>query len=297
MIDGLLLLDKPEGLSSTQASQRVRRLLRAEKAGHVGSLDPLATGMLPVCLGEATKLASEVLEGAKVYRFRIALGRATSTGDREGEVIATAAVPVSTDERVRAVLTSFVGDTMQVPPMYSALKRDGRPLYAIAREGGTVERQPRAIRIDALELLGHGADWLDCEVTCGKGTYVRVLAEDIAVALGTCGHVLQLRRERVAPFPAESMLGLPALEALIAAGEAPVLLGPEVTVGHLPEIVLSAMATVAITQGREVRVATSAPVGATVRLGAPGGQFVGLGRISAPGIVAPKRLVAQKVSE
>lgn len=297
MIDGLLLLDKPEGCSSTQASQRVRRLLRADKAGHVGSLDPLASGMLPICLGEATKLAGEVLEGAKVYRFRIALGRATSTGDREGEIVETTTIPDLDPTRVRAAFDQFLGNTMQVPPMYSALKRGGRPLYAIAREGGTVEREPRPIRIDRLELRDMGADWLDCEVHCGKGTYVRVLAEDIARALGTCGHVSRLRRERVEPFPASAMITLEALEAQLAAGTVPALLGPEVTVGHLPEVVLGAMATVAMTQGRQVPATIGAPVGSTVRMSGPGGQFIGLGRIAAPGFVAPKRLVAQKVSE
>ena len=194
MIDGLLLLDKPEGLSSTQATQRVRRLLRVDKAGHVGSLDPLATGMLPICLGEATKLAGEVLEGAKVYRFRIALGRATTTGDREGEVSETAPVPPIDAARLKTVLATFLGDSLQVPPMYSALKRDGKPLYAIARAGGTVERQPRSIHISKLECFDAGDDWLDCEVICGKGTYVRVLAEDIAKALGSRGHVARLRQ-------------------------------------------------------------------------------------------------------
>lgn len=297
MIDGLLLLDKPEGLSSTQATQRVRRMLRVEKAGHVGSLDPLATGMLPICLGEATKLAGEVLEGAKVYRFRIALGHATTTGDREGEVSETAVVPAHDDARVRAVLARFLGDTMQVPPMYSALKRDGKPLYAIARAGGTVERAPRPIHISKLDLLDAGADWLDCEVTCGKGTYVRVLAEDIAKALGSCGHVALLRRVRVEPFPEGAMIELAALETLVMAGQQPALLGPEVTVGHLPAVVLDARGAVALAQGREVRVDSAAPLGSTVRVSAPGGVFMGLGRVAAPGIVAPKRLVAQRVSE
>ena len=297
MIDGLLLLDKPEGLSSTQATQRVRRLLRVDKAGHVGSLDPLATGMLPICLGEATKLAGEVLEGAKVYRFRIALGRATTTGDREGEVSETAPVPPIDAARLKTVLATFLGDSLQVPPMYSALKRDGKPLYAIARAGGTVERQPRSIHISKLECFDAGDDWLDCEVICGKGTYVRVLAEDIAKALGSRGHVARLRRTRVEPFPEGAMIELAALEARITAGEPLELLGPEVTVGHLAAVTLDARGAVALAQGRGVRVPCEAPVGSTVRVSAPGGVFMGLGRVAAPGIVAPKRLVAQKVSE
>ena len=297
MTDGLLLLDKPEGLSSTQATQRVRRLLRVDKAGHVGSLDPLATGMLPICLGEATKLAGEVLEGGKVYEFRIALGSATRTGDREGEVCETLAVPALDAAKVERALQPFVGETLQVPPMYSALKRDGRPLYSIAREGGTVERAPRPIHISRLELRDRGADWLDCEVACGKGTYVRVLAEDIARALGTCGHVARLRRTRVEPFPEDAMISLAALEALLASGAQPALLGPEITVGHLLEVLLSPGEARALVQGRELRLPVAAAPGTLLRLRMQEGGFLGLGRVAAPGVVAPKRLVAQKSSE
>jgi tRNA pseudouridine55 synthase len=269
---GLLLLDKPAGLSSNGATQRVRRLLREAKAGHVGSLDPLATGMLPICLGEATKLAGEVLDGAKTYSFRIALGRRTATGDTEGEVVETAPVPLLEPARLRQVLDGFLGESLQVPPMYSALKRDGRPLYELARAGVTVERAARPIHIERLELRGAGADWLDCEVRCGKGTYVRTLAEDVARALGSCGHVAWLRRESVEPFEAASMVALEDLERAVAESRPPPLLAPEVAVAHLPPIALSEEFVRRMRLGQAVRVAASLPPGAGPRQSArPGG--------------------------
>ncbi|MCP5328071.1 MAG: tRNA pseudouridine(55) synthase TruB [Sinobacteraceae bacterium] len=301
---GLLLLDKPLGLSSNGATQRVRRLLREPKAGHVGSLDPLATGMLPICLGEATKLAGEVLDGDKVYTFRIALGSRTATGDTEGEVIETAAVPPLQADGLRQVLAGFLGESLQVPPMYSALKSEGRPLYELARAGITVERAARRIRIERLELRALGPDWLDCELRCGKGTYVRSLAEDIARALGTCGHVAVLRREAVEPFDAEAMITLPALEAALARGEAPPLLAPDVAVEHLPAVELAADFARRVQMGQAVRVepaptpppmpqAAGQEAGEnewTVRLYAAGKEFMGLGWARADGRIRAKRL-------
>jgi len=317
---GLLLLDKPPGLSSNAATQRVRRLLREPKAGHVGSLDPLATGMLPVCLGEATKLAGEVLDGDKVYAFRIALGRRTATGDAEGEVVETAPLPPLEAGAIRRVLGGFLGQSLQVPPMYSALKRDGRPLYELARAGVTVERAARPIRIERLELRAFGPDWLDCEVRCGKGTYVRSLAEDIARALGSCGHVAALRREAVEPFDPAAMITLEALEARLARGEAPLLLAPDLAVGHLPAVTLEDAATRRIQMGQAVHIAPAptpaaapppapplpmsaetggrGPAGQTdasewtVRLYAPGRVFIGLGWARADGRIRAKRLFA-----
>src|SRR5215469_8925401 len=189
MPSGILLLDKPHGLSSNAALQRVRALYARVKAGHVGSLDPLATGMLPICLGEATKIAGDLLEGRKCYRFTIALGAATSTGDAEGEVTQTAAVPQLGAEAVEAVLAQWRGARQQVPPMYSAIKRGGQPLYRLARQGVSVPRSARTIEISELTLVHLDAAALELETVCSKGTYVRVLAEDIARALGTCGHV------------------------------------------------------------------------------------------------------------
>lgn len=297
MIDGVLLLDKPLGLSSTAAGSRLRRLLGASKAGHVGSLDPLATGMLPICLGEATKLAGEILEGDKVYRFRIALGEQRSTGDAEGEVIARAPVPPLEAARVAEVLRGFLGASMQVPPMYSAIKQGGVPLYRRARAGETVERPPRPIRIESLELLGIDGEVLDCRVVCGKGTYVRVLAEDIARALGTVGYVAALRRESVQPFPAERMVTLESIAAR-AMTDLP-LVSLDEAVAHLALVSLDERTARRLLQGQVVDStdALRAALGDTVRVHGPGGRFLGLGRVVAPGRVAAKRLVAQQVSE
>ena len=309
MIDGVLLLDKPLGLSSTTAGLRVRRLLGAAKAGHVGSLDPLATGMLPICLGEATKLAGEILDGDKVYRFRIRLGRRTSTGDVEGEVTETAPVPALDRTAVEVVLRGFIGEHMQVPPMYSAIKQGGQPLYKLARAGVTVERAPRRVRIEQLELLALEPEALELRVECGKGTYVRVLAEDIAAALGTVGHVELLRRESVQPFAAERMVTLEALQAALDAGQPLPLISPSDAVGHLPVVTLATDEARRLQQGQAVSAAgamrgvTGVSVGsspvpeATVRVHDPEGKFLGLGRLLSDGRLAPKRLVAQSPSE
>jgi tRNA pseudouridine55 synthase len=293
---GILLLDKPLGLSSSGATQRVRRLLRLDKAGHVGSLDPLATGMLPICLGEATKLAGEVLEGAKTYSFRIALGARTATGDTEGEVVESRPVPPLGRAAVLDVLARFLGESLQVPPMYSALKRDGRPLYELARAGVTVERAARPIRIDSLDLVAAGPDWLDCRVVCGKGTYVRTLAEDVAAALGTVGHVARLRREAVEPFDPDGMVTLAQLEADHGAGRPPTLIPPDRAVGHLAGVRLDAGAARRIGLGQTVvlpplELPPSTPLeDLTVRLYAPGPVFLGLGAVGPGGRVRPKRL-------
>ncbi len=294
-IDGVLLLDKPIGMSSTAAGQRVRRLLGIDKVGHVGSLDPLASGMLPLCLGEATKLAGEILEGDKVYRFCISLGAATSTGDREGEIIETQPVPVVDDARIEEILQKFVGESLQTPPMYSATKQDGQPLYRLARAGKTVERQPRPIRIERLELLGRPEpNTLDCRVTCGKGTYVRVLAEDIARALGTVGHVSLLRRERVAPFESAQMLDLAAVEERARAGLPLNLIGLSAAVAHLPLVPLDEAAARRIGQGQEVVMpGLAAQLDQLLRLEDGAGRFLGLGRVAGVGRIAAKRLVRQ----
>ena len=294
MIDGILLLDKPAGLSSTAAGLRVRHLLGADKAGHVGSLDPLATGMLPICLGEATKLAAEILEGDKVYRFGIGLGARTATGDAEGAVVETAGVPRLDSAMIERVLQGFCGTSLQVPPMYSAIKQGGVPLYKRARAGETVERAPRAVRIESLQRLEHTAQGIDCRVVCGKGTYVRVLAEDIARALGTVGHVTALRREQVQPFDPAALV---TLEAVAGGGPLPLL--PLVAgVPHLKRVILEPRAAQRLAQGQVVDAtdALQCALNATVCLESSAGVFLGLGRVVAPARVAPKRLVAHKVS-
>lgn len=294
-IDGVLLLDKPLGMSSTAAGQRVRRLLRIDKVGHVGSLDPLASGMLPLCLGEATKLAGEILEGDKVYRFTVSLGAATSTGDREGEIIETQPVPTLDAEQIERVLKTFVGESLQVPPMYSAIKQDGQPLYRLARAGKTVERQPRPIRIERLELVAQPEPHtLDCRVTCGKGTYVRVLAEDIARQLGTVGHVSLLRRERVAPFEPAQMVDLATVEECARQGVPLMLVGLSEAVAHLPLVRLDEAGARRIGQGQEVVVSGLAfPMDQVLRLEDASARFLGLGRVAGVGRIAAKRLVRQ----
>ena len=314
MIDGILLLDKPLGLSSTAAGLRVRRLLGAAKAGHVGSLDPLASGMLPICLGEATKVAGEILEGRKVYRFTVALGARTATGDTEGDVVERVAVSALTTAQVEAEMGRFLGESLQVPPMFSAIKQGGQPLYKLARAGKEVVREPRRIHIDRLELIGLETaaglpSALDCRVVCGKGTYVRVLAEDLARALGTVGHVSALRREQVEPFGMERLVTMAEVEASAEAGRAaglsaeatalrpPLpLLGAFEALPQLLAVELDAEDTRRLLHGQAVTVPGVSQPGQRVRLREAGGAFLGLGEVVAVGRVVPKRLVARPPS-
>lgn len=287
---GILLLDKPLGLSSHSATQRVKRLTGAVRAGHVGSLDPLATGMLPICLGEATKVAGEILEGAKLYRFTIALGAATATGDLEGEVVRTAAVPVLQADAVASVLQGFLGPGTQVPPMYSAIKIQGQALYKLARQGKDIERPARPIMVHALQMLALHETAVDCEVRCAKGLYVRVLAEDIARALGTEGHVSALRRVAVEPFPESGMYTLETLQALRDAGLRPTLIPSDEPIGHLPAAHLDAANETRMLHGQVVS-GLVLPEG-LLRLYGAGGRFLGLGVTAGDGQVRAKRLFA-----
>lgn len=275
-------------MSSNAALQRVRRLLGGCKAGHAGSLDPLATGMLPICLGEATKIAGEILSHRKRYRFTIALGTRTATGDREGAVVEQAPVPPGWEGGLEAALRGFLGRGSQIPPMYSALKRDGRPLYELARAGVTVERAPREIEIFTLEPVSQGAGQVELDVLCSKGTYVRTLAEDIARALGTCGHVAALRRTWVEPFEREPMQTLEAVT--LAAGQAAVtLLPPDRPLEHLPAASLEPWQADRIGHGQAVVLVRSPPPG-RVRLYGAGRRFLGLGESDGRGEVRPRRL-------
>ncbi len=252
-VDGIVLLDKPAGMSSNQALQRVRRLYSARKAGHTGALDPLATGVLPLCFGQATKVAGLMLDADKTYHATLALGARTATGDREGEVVETLPVPALSAALVASVLERFLGPSQQVPPMYSALKRDGEPLYRIARRGIEVVREPRPIRIDSISLATLDGATLSFDVTCSKGTYVRTLGEDIAAALGTTGHLEALRRtdvggalSRLVSHPLESLERLAddlgALDAL--------LLPPDTILQDRPALTLTAAATAALLHGQ-----------------------------------------------
>jgi tRNA pseudouridine55 synthase len=289
---GILLLDKPIGMSSNAALQRVRRMLNASKAGHVGSLDPLATGMLPICLGEATKIAGEIVGGRKRYGFTIGLGARTTTGDREGVVIERGTVPALTSTDVEAVLRRFLGRQKQVPPMFSALKREGRPLYQLARAGLEVERAPREIQLDELLLCGLTPETVSLEVLCSKGTYVRSLAEDISRALGTCGHVTELRRIHVEPFDNEPMETLESVDAAVSAGRAPRIISADQALPHLPEVRLDAAAAVRLGHGQSI-VADPGIRAGKVRLYDATGQFLGLGESDGAGTVRPRRLFTQ----
>jgi tRNA pseudouridine55 synthase len=213
LVDGVLLIDKPVGLSSNDALTKVKRIINAKKAGHTGTLDPFATGLLPLCFGEATKFSQDLLEADKTYLAKVHLGVTTTTGDTEGETVETRPVAV-TNEQIEAALVKFRGPIMQVPPMYSALKRDGKALYEYARAGITLEREARAVTIHALEMLDYEAPFLTIRVTCSKGTYIRVLGEDIGAELGCGAHLNQLRRIGVGNLSIDGMVTLEALQAI-----------------------------------------------------------------------------------
>ena len=213
-VNGVFLLNKPLGISSNAALQCVRGLYRANKGGHTGALDPLASGLLPICLGEATKFSHYLLNSTKRYQTTIYLGHSTTTGDTEGEVLLEKAVPVLSEEKIQQVLADFTGDLQQVPPMYSALKKDGRPLYELARQGIEIEREARPMTIDAIELLSFSENSLTLDITCSKGTYIRVLGADIAQALGTYGHLTYLHRIRTGHFDLIPSYTIEYLESL-----------------------------------------------------------------------------------
>jgi tRNA pseudouridine55 synthase len=294
-VDGIVLLDKPAGMSSNHALQRVRRLLSAAKGGHAGTLDPMATGMLPLCLGQATKACGALLGSTKSYRARLALGASTDTGDADGAVTAESDVPVLTREGVASVLAGFTGAIEQVPPMYSALKRDGRPLYELARRGEQVPRAARRVRISSLELQSASARELSLEVVCSKGTYIRVLGEDIARALGTCGHLVELRRLWVEPFEMDGMVTLATVEdwaAKSASGEAavPWLLPVDRAFAGLPRIDLDALESLQLRQGRVLSVSGRMSCPGTARAYGPDGRFLGLVELEADGRLRVERL-------
>jgi tRNA pseudouridine55 synthase len=292
-ICGILLLDKPVGLSSNAALQRVRHMVGADKAGHVGSLDPLATGMLPICLGEATKVAGEILSGRKLYRFTVGLGTRTATGDMEGEVVESLPVPPFDRASVEVVLQAFMGRQRQIPPMYSAIKRGGQPLYKLARAGIEVEREPREIELFKLPLLSFDATSLDIEALCSKGTYIRTLAEDIARKLGSCGHVTALRRIHVEPFEDQPMETLQSIAEQLEAGRRLRILPADAPLAHLAAVRLNTDATARLLHGQPVPV-PAATAGANpenkVRLYDESGTFLGLGETDAHGMVRPRRL-------
>ena len=293
-VDGILLLDKPAGLTSNAALQKVKRLYRARKAGHTGSLDPLASGLLPVCLGEATKVSGFLLDADKHYWVSCRLGVRTATGDAEGEVLKTRPVDAVTEQRLREVMQDYSGDIDQVPPMYSAVKHQGRRLYALARQGVEVERAPRRITIHAMDLLNFRLPLVEIDVHCSKGTYIRTLVDDIGEVLGCGAHVADLRRFGVGPYGAAGMVALETLEEHLAAGGEKalddLLLPMESGLSQWPDVCLTGDAAFYLRQGQPVLV-PHAPTAGLVRLYEGQRRFLGVGEILDDGRVAPRRLL------
>lgn len=292
-IDGVLIFDKPLGMSSNAALQKVRWLFNASKGGHTGSLDPLASGVLPLCLGEATKFSQYLLDADKAYVTQARLGMTTTTGDAEGDVLEVKPCAVTLAE-VEAILPRFIGPIQQVPPMYSALKHQGQPLYKLARAGETVERKPRSVTIYSLKLLALEGDRLELEVHCSKGTYIRTLVEDIGAALGCGAHVAQLRRTEAGPFTLGQAVTLETLEALHAEGGHlaldHLLLPNDSGLEDWPVVELTEQTAHYLNHGQAVRVPGS-PAEGLVRLRDHQGQFIGIGEMTDDARVAPKRLM------
>ena len=292
LVDGVLLLDKPVGLSSNDALMKAKRVFNAKKAGHTGTLDPFATGLLPLCFGEATKFSQDLLEADKTYEATVHLGIMTSTGDTEGETIEQREVDV-TREQIEAALARFRGPIFQVPPMYSALKRDGKALYEYAREGITLEREARPVTIHALSLLDYTAPFLKILVTCSKGTYVRVLGEDIGAALGCGAHLNALRRVQVGALSTERMI---TLEDLQAHADPLALLAPvDALLSSFPPVELTAELAKRFLNGQRLALGKEA-----VEVPAePGrvrvyheGKLLGTATLQEYAILAPERLIA-----
>ena len=296
-VSGVLLLNKPAGITSNGALQRVKRLLRTKKAGHTGALDPAATGMLPLCFGEATKVSAFLLGADKTYRVVARLGSGTDTGDGDGVVTRQSPVPRLAPEAWAKILDDFLGESLQVPPMYSALKKDGKRLYELARQGQVVARQPRPIHIRAIQLLEAAGERLVFRVRCSKGTYIRALVEDIAARAGTVAYTQHLHRESVAGFEGETMLDLDLAETLAAEGREPLverLLPPDRALAGMPAVTLEAAAAVRFRHGSTVGT-DARPEGALVRVYGPTGHddFLGVGDCAGDGKVTPKRVFAR----
>jgi len=288
-LDGVLLLDKPSGITSNAALQQARRLLGAAKAGHGGTLDPLASGLLAILFGEATKFARFALDSDKTYLAAVRLGIATATGDAEGEVLARR--PVQADAAdVAAALERFRGEIEQVPPMHSALKREGRPLYALARAGLTVERSPRRVRIDELALLERAGDVLHLRVRCSKGTYIRQLAADLGEALGCGAHLVALRRIEAGGFTVDEAIGLDDLAGLERRARQARLLPTARLLDGLPEVRLGAEHARRFARGQPVSAGARAQ--GSCRVLAGDGAFLGVGVVGADGQLRPERLLA-----
>ncbi len=294
VVDGMLLLNKPAGITSNRALQKVKRLLRAKKAGHTGSLDPAATGMLPLCFGEATKVCAYLLDANKIYRVTARLGTATDTGDADGKETGTADVPALSRQAWEKILAGFLGDIEQVPPMYSALKKDGKRLYELARKGEIVDRDARTVRIQDISMIELSGRRLVFRVHCSKGTYVRTLVEDIAKAAGTVAHTAGLHRESVGDFRAEDMMDLASAERVAEAGPEALrksLLPADTALAGWPRRQIDEDAAVRFTGGQAVPAGKGGSSCGRIRVySGDGKQFLGVGELRADGTIAPRRI-------
>lgn len=288
-INGVLLLDKSSGVSSNRALQQAKRLLQADKAGHTGSLDPLASGVLPICLGEATKFARFLLDADKTYLVTARLGVTTDSGDAEGKILSEQTVPAFTVEHIQAKLATFVGLGQQVPSMYSALKHQGQPLYKLARKNITIERAPRPINIYEFTLLEYTATAITCRVKCSKGTYIRTLMEDLGAALGCGAHVTMLRREAAGPFTLQQAHTIESLNGITDFST--LLLPMDCLLSDLPPLFLSEMDSQSICCGRVVNLASANCIG-PVRILSASNELLGIGEVQADGMLVALRLLA-----
>lgn len=302
-INGVLLLDKHQGLSSNDVLQKVKRIYNANKAGHTGALDPLATGMLPICLGESTKFSQFLLDADKRYRVIARLGQRTNTSDADGEVVQERPVEF-TQEQLDAALEQFRGDSQQIPSMYSALKYQGKPLYEYARQGIDVPREARDITVYELQFIRWEGDELELEIHCSKGTYIRTIIDDLGEVLGCGAHVIYLRRVQVSNYPSERMVSLEQLQQMVAAAEEagveprtvldPLLLPMDTAASHLPEINLTDVVAAYVLQGQPVQV-QGLPAEGMVRINVgEKRRFIGVGEVDDQGRLAPRRLVVEE---
>ncbi len=297
MLNGILLLNKPINRSSHQALKKVKRLLDVEKAGHTGTLDPLATGMLPICLGEATKFSQFLLDADKAYRTTAKLGQTTTTGDAEGELLQEQPVPLLTETDILALLQRFTGAIEQTPSMYSALKHQGQPLYKLAKKGIEIARKSRTVYIRQLSLLEYTANTITLDVVCSKGTYIRSLAEDIGAALGCGAHVAALHRRYTAPFDETAMVTLDELESLSLEQRHQRILPADAGLQHIPEYPLTDIQAARLLQGQRVRLdhQLSSPAQEQVRFSSPLFGFIGLGEVSTTGVIHPRRMMGPEL--
>ncbi len=292
IIDGILLLDKPIGISSNDALQKAKYLLNAQKAGHTGSLDPLASGMLPLCFGEATKFSRFLLEERKCYATVMHLGVTTTTGDGEGEILETKNVPILNDEIIAKMVEQFQGVQTQIPPMYSAIKHQGQPLYKLARQGIEIERQSRQVMIYHLAVTHIQGNFISLTIECSSGTYIRTLCEDMGAYLGCGAHVVELRRTWVCPFQNHKMITLDQLETQGPAAQSILLPMNAVIPLLLPVVSLNDNAALFLSQGQHVQVESQTKAGWVALMTQAG--FLGVGEMLGNGKVAPRRLIQQK---